>query len=61
MYAEAAAMNELSWLNGLLKEIHQVGKDDPVPLLYGDNQSTQELTSIKNINGIATVTRLTMC
>ena len=48
LYAEAAAMNELSWLNGLLKEIHQVGKNDPVPLLYGDNQSTQELTK----NGI---------
>ncbi len=49
LYAEAAAMNEIKWLQGLLKEIHQVKKSDAgKPILYGDNQSTQELTK----NGI---------
>jgi hypothetical protein len=44
LYAEAAAINELKWLRGLLGEIHMSTADDPAPLLYGDNQSTQELT-----------------
>lgn len=51
LYAEAAAMNEIKWLQGLLKEIHQVkksGNGTSKPILYGDNQSTQELTK----NGI---------
>jgi hypothetical protein len=49
LYAEAAAMNEMSWLRGLLTEIGLYDeKRDPVPVLYGDNQSTQKLTE----NGI---------
>lgn len=49
LYAEAAAMNELSWLRGLLTEIGLYGQDhDAAPLLYGDNQSAQKLTE----NGI---------
>jgi hypothetical protein len=42
LYAEAAALNETKWLSGLL---HEIGLDTPeVPLLYGDNQSAQELS-----------------
>lgn len=42
LYAEAAAINEIKWLSGLLSEL---GMSSPrVPILYGDNQSTQELT-----------------
>ena len=48
LYAEAAAMNELKWMSGLLSEIGQHTEADPPPVLYGDNQSTQELTK----NGI---------
>lgn len=46
LYAEAAAMNEMKWLSGLLKElgIHMT----KTPLLFGDNQSAQALT----INGV---------
>lgn len=42
LYAEAAAINESKWLNGLLTEI---GTQIPeAPLIYGDNQSAQELS-----------------
>jgi hypothetical protein len=45
LYAEAAGINELKWMHGLLREIGQCTDDDQVvPILYGDNQSTQELT-----------------
>lgn len=44
LYSEAAAINEIKWLRGLLGEIHMSAADDPAPILYGDNQSTQELT-----------------
>jgi hypothetical protein len=45
LYAEASAINEMSWLRGLLTEIglYTEGRD-PTPILYGDNQSTQKLT-----------------
>jgi hypothetical protein len=42
LYAEAAAINEIKWLHGLLKEL---GVSVPsTPILLGDNQSTQELS-----------------
>jgi hypothetical protein len=44
LYSEAAAINEIKWLRGMLGEIHMSAADDPAPILYGDNQSTQELT-----------------
>jgi hypothetical protein len=44
LYSEAAAINELKWLRGLLQEIRMSAAADPAPILYGDNQSTQELT-----------------
>jgi hypothetical protein len=45
LYAEVAAINEMSWLRGLLTEIgiYDITRDD-APLLYGDNQSAQKLT-----------------
>jgi hypothetical protein len=46
LYAEAAAINELKWLKGLLDELGFASVQAPV--LYGDNQSTQELSK----NGI---------
>lgn len=42
LYAEAAAMNELQWLRGLLDELG-LGVAH-APILFGDNQSTQSLT-----------------
>jgi hypothetical protein len=42
LYAEAAAINEIKWLSGLLGELSMSTASAPV--LYGDNQSTQELT-----------------
>jgi hypothetical protein len=42
LYAEAAAINEIKWLRGLLSEIGL--SPVSVPVLYGDNQSTQELS-----------------
>jgi len=42
LYAEAAAINEMKWLRGLLEELHL--KVESTPVLFGDNQSTQELT-----------------
>jgi hypothetical protein len=42
LYAEAAAMNEIKWLHGLARELSVNAAS--VPILYGDNQSTQELT-----------------
>ena len=44
LYAEAAGINELKWLSGLLTEIGVKRDSDRVPVLYGDNQSTIELT-----------------
>ena len=44
LYAEAAAMNELKWLRGLMNEIGLIHDDEESPVLYGDNQSTQEVT-----------------
>lgn len=45
LYAEAAAMNEMSYLRGQLTEIGLYDeKRDPVPVLYGDSQSAQKLT-----------------
>jgi hypothetical protein len=45
LYAEASAMNELSWLRGLMTELELIDKRGAVaPVLYGDNQSTQKLT-----------------
>lgn len=44
LYAEAAAINELKWLRGLLSEIGLCADTDPAPVLFGDNQSTQELS-----------------
>jgi hypothetical protein len=43
LYSSAAAMNELKWFSGLMKElgIRMTAK----PLLYGDNQSAQALTT----------------
>lgn len=46
LYAEAAAINEIKWLRGLLGELGVASAQTPV--LYGDNQSTQELSK----NGI---------
>jgi hypothetical protein len=46
LYAEAAAINETKWLNGLLGEIGV--NQSTSPLIYGDNQSTQALSK----NGI---------
>jgi hypothetical protein len=46
LYAEAAAINETKWLNGLLGEIGLATTSAPV--IYGDNQSTQALSK----NGI---------
>ena len=48
LYAEAAAINELKWLRGLLSEIGLYTSSDSAPVLFGDNQSTQELSK----NGI---------
>jgi hypothetical protein len=45
LYAEAAAINEVKWLAGLLNEI---GLPTNIPLVYGDNQSAQALSK----NGI---------
>jgi hypothetical protein len=42
LYAEAAAINEIKWLSGLLGELGVASAQAPV--LYGDNQSTQELS-----------------
>jgi hypothetical protein len=42
LYAEAAAINEIKWLHGLLQELG-VSVREP-PTLFGDNQSTQELS-----------------
>ena len=42
LYAEAAAINELKWLRGLLGELGVPVAG--VPILFGDNQSTQTLT-----------------
>lgn len=42
LYAEAAAINEIKWLRGLLGEL--VMNTASAPVLFGDNQSTQELT-----------------
>lgn len=49
LYAEAAAINETKWLSGLLGEIGLIENESAsVPIIYGDNQSTQTLTK----NGI---------
>ena len=49
LYAEAAAINEMSWLRGLLSEIGLYAEGrDATPIVFGDNQSTQKLT----VNGI---------
>lgn len=42
LYAEAAAINETKWISGLLEEIGLEGPE--APLVYGDNQSAQELS-----------------
>jgi len=42
LYAEAAAINEMKWLRGLMGELGV--KIAGTPVLFGDNQSTQELT-----------------
>jgi hypothetical protein len=42
LYAEAAAINEIKWLHGLLKELGVSVLE--APTLLGDNQSTQELS-----------------
>jgi hypothetical protein len=42
LYAEAAAINEIKWLHGLLKELGVSVRE--APTLLGDNQSTQELS-----------------
>lgn len=44
LYAEAAAINEMSWIRGLLSEISLFTDQDATPILYGDNQSAQKLT-----------------
>ena len=46
LYAEAAAINELKWLGGLLGELGLAAVEAPV--VYGDNQSAQALSA----NGI---------
>lgn len=43
LYAEAAAINEAKWLSGLLSELGLVSASC-APLIYGDNQSAQELS-----------------
>jgi hypothetical protein len=49
LYAEAAAINETKWLNGLLQEIGLIqARTSAAPVIYGDNQSTQALSK----NGI---------
>ena len=42
LYAEAAGINELKWLSGLLAELDV--RMPAAPTLFGDNQSTQSLT-----------------
>lgn len=42
LYAEAAGINELKWLSGLLGELGV--RVTSAPTLFGDNQSTQSLT-----------------
>lgn len=42
LYAEAAAINEIKWLRGLLDELGL--SEAHTPILFGDNQSTQSLT-----------------
>ena len=42
LYAEAAAINEIKWLRGLLDELGLSGAHTPI--LFGDNQSTQSLS-----------------
>ena len=42
LYAEAAGINEIKWLRGLLDELGFSGAHTPI--LIGDNQSTQSLT-----------------
>jgi len=46
LYAEAAAINEIKWLRGLLDELGMAGAHSPI--LFGDNQSAQSLSK----NGI---------
>jgi hypothetical protein len=43
LYAEAAAINEIKWLSGLMDELG-MGAGNTPPILFGDNQSTQSLT-----------------
>lgn len=43
LYAEAAAINEIKWLTGLLTELGANGASTPI--LFGDNQSTQALST----------------
>lgn len=43
LYAEAAAINEIKWLRGLLGELGM--NTSNVPILYGDNQSTIGLSN----------------
>lgn len=42
LYAEAAAINEIKWLRGLLDELGMGGLRTPI--LFGDNQSAQSLS-----------------
>lgn len=42
LYAEAAAINEIKWLRGLLDELGMGGLR--APILFGDNQSAQSLS-----------------
>jgi hypothetical protein len=42
LYAEAAAINEIKWLHGLMKELGE--RVPSTPILFGDNQSTQALS-----------------
>lgn len=44
LYAEAAAINESKWMSGLLREIGISTPDDEIPIIFGDNQSTQTLS-----------------
>jgi hypothetical protein len=48
LYAEVAAINEMKWLDGFLQEIGQRSDKNQAPVIYGDNQSAQELSK----NGI---------
>ena len=43
MLTSTAAINETKWLAGLLEELG-LAKKSPAPIIYGDNQSTQELS-----------------